>query len=399
MKRIKNLLGGVFVVILLNFAYAQPIAAPIWSTSTSDLAVMLQAVEATTPVAAESVPGANAYYSAQNPTWPPLPGNINNVPVWSLGDGAVLLDDLDINYSQQPLNSSMMAGGMSAMDVPSPGDGGDGGTNSYKSNGSSFVPPDYGTNLWIAQVDMVSGNLTGVLSNSQADVEYEIQSLTDLTQAGADWNSECFILGSELTNWTPMSVAQNGRTNLFLRIRSWKDSYDLGIPDWWQLQYFGYIGIDPYADPAGDGYSNLYKYQHGLNPFTFYAPQFPVASAIPTVNDSGTTISWDQAQGAVINYTIYRNGSAIATVPASQLSYPDTSVSLDLTDPNDADFPTYQVQANYSGSEYLGGAQQPINPRFTIATEIVRGPGWPTHSLGAQHSQWRHRHPPLRPVR
>jgi len=23
--------------------------------------------------------------------------------------------------------------------------------------------------------------------------------------------------------------------------------HGLGIPDWWQLQYFGYVGVDPYA--------------------------------------------------------------------------------------------------------------------------------------------------------
>ena len=116
------------------------------------------------------------------------------------------------------------AGNTMAMNVPLPGGGGSGnGTNSYAFNASSITLPDYGTNLWIAQDGISSGSLVGIVSNSQADISYEIQSLTDLTQAGAGWGSEGFIFGSELTNWTPMSVAQNGRTNLFLRIRSWAD--------------------------------------------------------------------------------------------------------------------------------------------------------------------------------
>ena len=50
-----------------------------------------------------------------------------------------------------------------------------------------------------------------------------------------------------------MSVAQNNRTNLFIRLRSWADDGS-GLPIWWQLQYFGTTGVDPYGNPAGDGW-------------------------------------------------------------------------------------------------------------------------------------------------
>src|SRR5208283_1652926 len=246
MKTIRKHLSGLAIIGGLiassNFVHAQTTARAVQSVSADDMAVMLQAVEATTPQAAESVPRCGTFYSAQFPNWPPLPANINSVPAWNLGDGVFLLNDLDVNYSQRTMTSSMMAGRMSAMDVPMPGDGGDNGTNSYTFNASDFVLPDYGTNLWIAQFGISSGSLVGIVSNSTPDISYEIQSLTDLTQAGAGWNSEGFILGSELTNWTPMSVAQNGRTNLFLRIRSWADDGS-GLPIWWQMQYFGTTGV------------------------------------------------------------------------------------------------------------------------------------------------------------
>ena len=197
-----------------------------------------------------------------------------------------------------------MAGNMMAMDVPSPGDGGDGGTNSYTPNGSGYTLPDYGTNLWIAQVGTVSGNLLGTMSNSIGDVSYEIQSRTNLSQS--DWASEGFINGSELTNWT-MSVAQNGRPNLFLRIRSWIDSDNVGIPDWWQLLYFGYVGIDPNApDPAGDGYSNLQKYQMGLNPNAFTPPPVNDFIAILSTNGTDVMLEWDPSPGSVQNYALGR---------------------------------------------------------------------------------------------
>jgi hypothetical protein len=61
-------------------------------------------------------------------------------------------------------------------DLPGGGSGGGGGG----SGGSSYTPPDYGTNLWIAQWGgIVSNLLTGIASNTIGDVQYEIQGVTD----------------------------------------------------------------------------------------------------------------------------------------------------------------------------------------------------------------------------
>ena len=39
-----------------------------------------------------------------------------------------------------------------------------------------------------------------------------------------------------------------------------------GLPDWWEMQYFGHLGNDPNADPDGDGYTNLEEYNNHSNP-------------------------------------------------------------------------------------------------------------------------------------
>jgi hypothetical protein len=39
-----------------------------------------------------------------------------------------------------------------------------------------------------------------------------------------------------------------------------------GLPDTWQMLYFGHLGVDPNADPDGDGLSNLQEYLHHTNP-------------------------------------------------------------------------------------------------------------------------------------
>ncbi len=41
-----------------------------------------------------------------------------------------------------------------------------------------------------------------------------------------------------------------------------------GLPDLWQLHYFGHLGVDPNADPDGDGLSNLQEYLNHTDPTT-----------------------------------------------------------------------------------------------------------------------------------
>ena len=47
------------------------------------------------------------------------------------------------------------------------------------------------------------------------------------------------------------------------------DSDSNGLPDWWELKYFGAIHNDPNADPDGDGLSNLQEYLLGTDPTKF----------------------------------------------------------------------------------------------------------------------------------
>ncbi len=44
------------------------------------------------------------------------------------------------------------------------------------------------------------------------------------------------------------------------------DTDHSGLPDAWQMQYFGSLGNDPNADPDGDGVSNYQEYLDGTNP-------------------------------------------------------------------------------------------------------------------------------------
>jgi Fibronectin type III domain len=48
------------------------------------------------------------------------------------------------------------------------------------------------------------------------------------------------------------------------------DGDNNGLPDAWELQYFGAIGVDPNADSDGDGVTNLQEYLYNTDPTDFY---------------------------------------------------------------------------------------------------------------------------------
>lgn len=76
-----------------------------------------------------------------------------------------------------------------------------------------------------------------------------------------------FYLGRLRVQDTNMTAAQvlaqyNAEKGSFVGV----DSDSNGLPDWWEIKYFGAIGQNPSADPDGDGLTNLQEYQRGTNP-------------------------------------------------------------------------------------------------------------------------------------
>jgi len=270
------------------------------------------------------------------------------------------------------------------MDVFTPGEGGDSGTNYFTPNGSEFALPDYGTNLWIAQTCITNGNLAGIGTNTISEVLYEIQSLTNLVQT--NWQSEGFIYGSVQTNWTPLSIAQLGRANLFIRLRSWASSDGSSIPDWWEVQY-GLSNVDPNAqDSAGDGYTIYQKYQLGINPGTWVTPAAPqgLMAALHQSNNTAT-ITWLPSSGALTGYILEKTDAYTSTVQyftnsATTTSYQDNLLT-DIQDPyNGYNYDvTYQLKAIYTnGQSSPWTAPLPLQ-RPTVSASIIPGANGATY--------------------
>ena len=250
---------------------------------------------------------------------------------------------------------------------PTPPDNDTGGDNS----GGTYMP-DYsgqmvnpGTNLWIAKFAISSSNLVGIISNTIPDIYFEVQSKSDLIH-DTQWVSTGFgVYGSELTNWTALVMNNLSRTNkAFFRIRSWADDGS-GLPIWWQMQYFGTTGVDPYGDPDGDGWNNLTEFQNGMNPNVFYTPSAPQGLTINSYDSaSGTAnLSWLPSPGLVTGY-IFAAPSGTVYLSASTTNYTDNA---------SPDWASYQIQAQYAGgnSAWSDG----VSPRQNaVSASIVPGP-------------------------
>jgi len=87
-------------------------------------------------------------------------------------------------------------------------------------------------------------------------------------------------------------VHTGGRLNLQRMV----DTDGNGLPDWWELQYFGHLtGTDPTVDPDHDGMNNLAEWVAGTNP-TNAASNLRL-TLVSATNVSGIVVSWSSVAG------------------------------------------------------------------------------------------------------
>ncbi len=209
---------------------------------------MLQAIEETTPLPAESFPRGATFWSAKNINYPPLPSNINNLPAWNLGGGNWLLADQDFDYAALEQQNTAMHMLSRAMGLE---------MDNQDIAGSSYTIDTNGLFLEITGIN--SGAAWFNLHNSTNQV-YAIWSTTDLL-AGWSVAAEVWPTNSEVM---PFTVPTLERQNLFVRAEDWTgvDSDGDGIPDWWIWKYFGDLSenatnLDSQGNTLLDDYQNV----------------------------------------------------------------------------------------------------------------------------------------------
>ena len=100
------------------------------------------------------------------------------------------------------------------------------------------------------------------------------QSPFSFAWSNASWWTNAFV-GQYILSVVALDNAGGRSDARTVTITVALDSDGNGMPDYWQLRYFGHLGVDPNADPDGDGISNLQEYQYGIDPTDFYNGNLP----------------------------------------------------------------------------------------------------------------------------
>jgi hypothetical protein len=283
MKKPQAILAGVVFTLGLIFnLHAQDTATSV--AALSDTEVLLQAVEQTPPLPADSATNGNAYYATQHAPgssepWPPFPGDIAGLPAWDLGGGTYLLDDRNYvwghhrkktNFATTTTTLGGMQGlsRMSSMGIPSfptNDDEDDGDTNSdgYTPAFSGGTPID--TNgLWL-QITNYDGSFAYLNLNNATDQVYAVWTTTNLLTG---WQTEAELWPTTTqTNVLPFTVPTLGEPIQFVRAQDWTGVTAGGneTPLWWFWEYFGTTNLSD-TNLDSEGNTLLYDYQNGFDP-------------------------------------------------------------------------------------------------------------------------------------
>jgi hypothetical protein len=302
MKKMQMVWAGIAIVLAIIFTLqAQNAAIPMRpviihapvSSTDDDLATMIQAVELTTPMAADLV-SDGTFWSAQHnqssaEPWPPFPGDVNHLPAWNLGDNIWLLDDANVDYEAirveneaaltvQRLIKGSAGGGIHAMDVPSVPGGGSGGS------GGSFSPMiSFSTNDLYLQITNVANGLAYLNLMNGTDSVYEIYSTAALVNGSNAWSIAAEVWPTNPAVM-PFTVPESNPTNLFIWARDWTGITSLGntTPEWWFWKYYGTVDLSDTNRDSTGGHTLLVDYEYNEDPntiqFYFNLPLTPVTS-------------------------------------------------------------------------------------------------------------------------
>ena len=198
-----------------------------------------------------------------------------------------------------------------------PGMGGgtnSGGTNSGGGYIFNYTLPSYGTNsctaydqytnFWLAVG--TSGSNTQValtIQNTLSNLTYEILTNSVLDTNLADWGVwQVLTASNSVIVAPPFAIGSN---SLFFASQLVLITGTNQIADWWQMKYFGQLGVDPYADPDLDGLCNYSEYILGSNPTNAHSMSASKTDAeyffLAYTNDSSTRMLLFQSNGPGTN--------------------------------------------------------------------------------------------------
>ncbi len=99
-----------------------------------------------------------------------------------------------------------------------------------------------------------------------------------------------------------------------------------GLPDDWELYHFGMVGVDPSADPDGDGRTNLQEYQTRSDPNDYYNGVVPLLAEVSGDGQNGYVTSGTTVTPAVLAPIKVRVTDALtgAAIPGASINFAPT---------------------------------------------------------------------------
>ena len=265
--------------------------------SAEEAALIPEGLRAVPLYAPESLPFSGTFYSLQITNYPPFPGNIFNLPCWSLGDGVFLLNDVSVDYQalrqQAEAERAASRSMMNSSGPPGPGEGGGEGGGGY----SEFQGQVFTTNdLWLEIAGVNSSNQTASLVIhppwNETNAVYDLFMTTNLTVEGTGLNRTNWAWVVRTGTWqTNLTVGGLTNETTFFRLGltndtdgDWlTDAFEKlvghtdpnngdqntnGLPDGWEWKYFGNLNQTASGDYDGDGVDNGTEYTNGTDPNT-----------------------------------------------------------------------------------------------------------------------------------
>jgi hypothetical protein len=142
----------------------------------------------------------------------------------------------------------------------------------------------------------------------------------------------------------------------------------------WQIQNFGNTGVDPDADPDGDGFSNFTEFVNGTNPNDYYNGTAPTLTIVGGGNQVGapstllatplSISSYFGANNAPVTLSVTSGTAQLAATPTGT---PSSSISLRTTSTNMGNVAQVYLKTGASVSD--------------LSTITITAPGYPSSAI------------------
>jgi subtilisin family serine protease len=230
-------------------------------------------------------------------------GNPTDFPA-AVSNNIALIGRGTLTFSNKVINA--MAAGARAVIV-------------YNNATGNFFGQLGGTNGWIPAVSLSQSDGLALQTNFSATVLHGLYQYLDGTSMATPHVSGAVAFAA--MNFPAETVTQRvqrvltnadvipglqGLVNNSRRLNLQRivDTDGNGLPDWWELQYFGHLsGTDPNADPDHDGRNNLAEWIAGTNPTN--AASVLRLTLVSATNATNIVVSWPSVAGK--NYWLERS--------------------------------------------------------------------------------------------